>query len=138
VIRYIVYAFVCGVLAGCLGIGGGLVLSPLLLELGFYPAVASGVSGMAVLVTSTSALLAYGLSGKVYWQFVGLLMPLTFISTMTGKILIDRYAERNNRQSVIIWSVATFLICCLLMLTTRGLIELANDPSFQFSSPCGS
>merc|ERR1719419_2050778 len=94
VARYMIYAFVCGLLAGCLGIGGGLVLSPLLLELGFYPAVASGISGMAVLVTSTSALFAYGLAERVYWQFVILLMPLTFISTMVGKILIDQCAEK--------------------------------------------
>jgi len=136
VVRYMVYAFVCGLLAGCLGIGGGLVLSPLLLELGFFPAVASAISGMAVLVTSTSALFAYGLSDKVYWQFVILLMPLTFISTMIGKILIDSYAERNNKQSSIIWSVAIFLVLCLIMLTTRGLIELASDASFEFASPC--
>jgi len=136
VVRYMVYAFVCGLLAGCLGIGGGLVLSPLLLELGFFPAVASAISGMAVLVTSTSALFAYGLSNKVYWQFVILLMPLTFISTMVGKILIDSYAERNNKQSSIIWSVAIFLVLCLVMLTIRGLIELASDASFEFSSPC--
>jgi len=138
VVRYMVYAFVCGALAGCLGIGGGLVLSPLLLELGFFPAVASGISGMAVLVTSTSALFAYGLSEKVYWQFVFLLMPLTFVSTLIGKITIDNYAERNNKQSVIIWSVAIFLVVCLTMLTTRGLIELMDDASFEFSSPCDS
>jgi len=136
VVRYMVYAFVCGLLAGCLGIGGGLVLSPLLLELGFYPAVASGISGMAVLVTSTSALLAYGLANKVYWQFVILLMPLTFISTMIGKVLIDRYAERNNKQSVIIWSVAIFLVLCLIMLTAKGLADLVSNPDFGFSSPC--
>jgi len=136
VVRYMVYAFVCGALAGCLGIGGGLVLSPLLLELGFYPAVASGVSGMAVLVTSTSALFAYGLANKVYWEFVILLMPLTFLSTLVGKILIDRYAERTNQQSIIIWSVVIFLKVCLIMLATRGIIELVQDPSFDFSSLC--
>jgi len=136
VFKYMIYAFVCGLLAGCLGIGGGLVLSPLLLELGFYPAVASGISGMAVLVTSTSALFAYGLAERVYWQFVILLMPLTFISTMVGKILIDRYAERNNKQSAIIWSVAIFLVLCLVMLTLKGLIDLVNNPSFKFTSPC--
>jgi len=136
VVRYMVYAFVCGALAGCLGIGGGLVLSPLLLELGFYPAVASGISGMAVLVTSTSALFAYGLARKVYWEFVLLLMPLTFLSTLAGKILIDRYAERTNQQSVIIWSVVVFLNLCLIMLATRGIIELVQYPSFEFSSLC--
>jgi len=138
VFMYMVYAFVCGVLAGCLGIGGGLVLSPLLLELGFYPAVASAISGMAVMVTSTSSLFVYGLSDKVYWQFVCLLMPLTFIATLSGKIVIDSYAERNRKQSVIIWSVAIFLVCCLVMLTAKGIIELVSNPDYSLSSPCDS
>jgi len=138
VFRYMLFAFICGALAGCLGIGGGLVLSPLLLELGFYPAVASGISGMAVLVTSTSSLFVYGLSDKVYWQFVGLLMPFTFLATLVGKILIDSYAERNRKQSVIIWSVAIFLICCLIMLTIKGIIDLLDNPDYSFSSPCDS
>jgi len=138
VFRYMFFAFVCGVLAGCLGIGGGLVLSPLLLELGFYPAVASAISGMAVLVTSTSSLFVYGLSDKVYWEFVGLLMPFTFLATLVGKILIDSYAERNRKQSVIIWSVAIFLICCLIMLTAKGIADLLTNPDYDFSSPCDS
>merc|ERR1719251_222919 len=84
VFAYMTIAFVTGVLAGCLGIGGGLVLSPLLLELGFYPAVASAISGMAVLVTSTSSLLLYGLSDRVYWEFAAILLPCCFTSTLIG------------------------------------------------------
>lgn len=136
VFAYMAIAFTTGLLAGCLGIGGGLVLSPLLLELGFYPAVASAISGMAVLVTSSSALLLYALSGKVYWEFALLMMPLTFVSTYIGKVKIDAYAEKHQKQSVIIWSVAIFIFICFILLSAEGIGDLVDDPSFAFSDLC--
>lgn len=39
VIRYPAYAFVAGTLVGMLGIGGGMLINPLLLELGVIPQV---------------------------------------------------------------------------------------------------
>ena len=38
-IYYPIYAFFGGIMAGLLGIGGGLILGPLLLELGLHPLV---------------------------------------------------------------------------------------------------
>jgi len=136
VLLYSLFSFITGVLAGCLGIGGGLVLSPLLLELGFYPAVASAISGMAVLVTSTSSLLLYALGDKVYWQFAVILLPCCFMSTLIGKIVIDRIAEKYQKQSIIIWSVSIFIFVCFILLTIEGISELVQDPSFEFSNVC--
>jgi len=39
IIKYPIYAFFGGVLAGLLGIGGGLIMGPLLLDLGLHPLV---------------------------------------------------------------------------------------------------
>jgi hypothetical protein len=40
-IKYPMFAFFGGLMAGLLGIGGGLILGPLLLELGIHPLVNS-------------------------------------------------------------------------------------------------
>jgi len=45
--------FACGIAAGALGIAAGMILSPILLELGMIPAVAAATSGFAVLFTSS-------------------------------------------------------------------------------------
>ena len=39
--NYPIYAFFGGVMAGILGVGGGLILGPLLLELGIHPLVST-------------------------------------------------------------------------------------------------
>lgn len=50
---YPAICFACGIAAGALGIAAGMILSPLLLEMGMSPAVAAATSGFAVLFTSS-------------------------------------------------------------------------------------
>ncbi len=50
---YPAICFACGIAAGALGIAAGMILSPILLELGMTPAVAAATSGFAVLFTSS-------------------------------------------------------------------------------------
>jgi uncharacterized membrane protein YfcA len=53
-IKFPTYAFISGLMAGLLGIGGGLILGPLLLELGLHPLVSTATSNFLVLFTSSS------------------------------------------------------------------------------------
>ena len=45
---------VSGILAGLLGIGGGTILVPLLVTLGYLPVKAVATSSLAILITSIS------------------------------------------------------------------------------------
>ncbi len=47
-------SYFAGILAGTLGLGGGLVINPVLLKQGFLPEIAAGISGVVVLFTSLS------------------------------------------------------------------------------------
>jgi uncharacterized membrane protein YfcA len=52
--KFPIYAFISGLMAGMLGIGGGLILGPLLLQLGLHPMVSTATSNFLVLFTSSS------------------------------------------------------------------------------------
>lgn len=47
-------SYFSGVLAGALGIGGGLVINPVLLKEGIPPQIAAAISSCVVLATSLS------------------------------------------------------------------------------------
>ena len=59
-----------GVLAGLLGIGGGLVKGPLPLELGMRPQAAAATSGFMVLFTASSTTLQFLLAGALRAEHV--------------------------------------------------------------------
>lgn len=66
---------VVGLGAAFSGLGGGFLMVPLLIGIGFTPQRAVGTSFLAILVISASALFAHGKLANVDWR-VGLLLGL--------------------------------------------------------------
>ena len=89
-----VLAGFCGVAAGMVGIGGGVLLVPLLgLLFGFSQHKAQGTSLVALIPpTGLLAFLAYAKAGYISWQSGFLLIPGVFL----GGILGAKLARRLN------------------------------------------
>ncbi|HVM75879.1 MAG TPA: sulfite exporter TauE/SafE family protein [Candidatus Saccharimonadales bacterium] len=90
----------CGVAAGMVGIGGGVLLVPLLgLLFGFPQHLAQGTSLVALIPpTGLLAFLAYAQAGYVNWQAGVLLIPGVFVGGILGGELARRLNPRRMRQ----------------------------------------
>jgi len=90
----------CGVAAGMVGIGGGVLLVPLLgLLFGFSQHLAQGTSLVALIPpTGLLAFLAYAHAGYVNWQAGLLLIPGVFLGGILGGQLARRLNPQRMRQ----------------------------------------
>jgi uncharacterized membrane protein YfcA len=90
----------CGVAAGMVGIGGGVLLVPLLgLLFGYRQHEAQGTSLVALIPpTGLLAFLAYAHAGYVNWQAGLLLIPGVFLGGILGGQLARRLNPRRMRQ----------------------------------------
>ena len=90
----------CGVAAGMVGIGGGVLLVPLLgLLFGFSQNRAQGTSLVALIPpTGLLAFLAYAKAGYVSWQTGLLLIPGVFLGGIAGGQLARRLNPARMRQ----------------------------------------
>ena len=95
-----------GVLSGLFGIGGGVVLVPLLVLLfGFEQHEAQGTSLVALVPpTGLLAFLNYEQAGKVDWTVGLLLMPGVFLGGILGSQLAQRLTPQRMR-----WVFGLFL-----------------------------
>lgn len=95
-----VAACVCGVASGLFGIGGGVLLVPLLvLFFAFAQHRAQGTSLIALIPpTGLLAFLAYAKAGYVSWQTGLLLIPGVFIGGILGGWLAKRLQPQRMRQ----------------------------------------
>ena len=94
-------ALLCGVAAGLFGVGGGVLLVPLLVLLfGFSQHRAQGTSLIALVPpTGLLAFLAYSKEGYVSWR-VGLeLLPGMFVGSIFGGNLAESLKPRRMRQA---------------------------------------
>ncbi len=83
----VVGGLVSGMLAGVLGIGGGSVLVPLMVYVGFSPINAIGTSSLAILLTSLSGSIQNWRMGYIDWRKVGLLGLPALVAAQLGAAL---------------------------------------------------
>ncbi len=87
-----------GLAASFTGLGGGIIMVPLLLALGFDAQKAVGTSFLAILIISVSALAAHGRLANVDWK-VGLLLGVGGIAgAQIGARLVENIPTDSFRK----------------------------------------
>src|ERR1700684_753265 len=93
--------FAVGVLVGMTGVGGGALMTPLLILLfGIHPATAVGTDLLYAAATKTAGSAVHGFNRTIDWRVVRLLatgsVPMTVITIIAlGHIGIGSLAARN-------------------------------------------
>merc|ERR1711904_118131 len=106
--------------AGLIGIGGGMVLGPLMLVMGIYPRVSTATTATMIVLTSSSVAILYITSGLVPWQYAVTFFCTCFTGALIGKTYIDAYVKRTGKGSVLI-----FLLATIIALATLGAVVIA-------------
>lgn len=108
-------ACVCGMASGMFGIGGGVLLVPLLgLLFAFSQHRAQGTSLVSLIPpTGVLALLAYARQGLVSWKTGWLLIPGVVLGGLAGGKLAERLQPQRMRQvfAGILFSLGTWQAC---------------------------
>ncbi len=94
-----------GLLSGLFGIGGGTVIVPALVWLGFSQRNAAATSMLAIVPTSISGVLSYAYNGNVDWIAAMLLFCGMFVGGQIGSWLLSRLPELVLR-----WVFVAFLV----------------------------
>jgi len=107
----VVSGIVAGIGASFTGLGGGFLMIPLLLFLGFSAQKAVGTSFLAILVISISALIAHNRLSNVDYK-LGLLLGIGgIIGAQIGARLVDHVSTANFKKifAVILVGLAAYL-----------------------------
>jgi uncharacterized membrane protein YfcA len=122
---YALSGFAVGMLVGMTGVGGGSLMTPLLILLfGIHPATAVGSDLLYAAATKTGGTLVHGLSRTVEWSVVGLLalgsVPMTALTLLALYVLdINSDAARELITSVL--SCALFFTAAVLIFRRKIL-----------------
>lgn len=120
VTHYACVTFVAGVVAGLIGIGGGMVLGPLMLVMGVHPSVSTATTASMILLTSSSVAVMFVMSGLVPWEYAIYFFSICLVGAYIGKTKIDAYVKRTGMASILIGCLATIIglatVGCLVIL----------------------
>lgn len=139
---YIVAGFIVGALVGLTGVGGGSLMTPILL-LFFHikPAVAVGTDLLYASITKTAGIMAHGKLGNIDWSIVRLLafgsVPASFL-TIVFLRTID-IASNNAIDTIKFWLGVALIITSVAVLLRNKLTELVKQDRWipeQYVKPC--
>merc|ERR1719443_717191 len=107
VVLYQVVSVATGLLAGLVGVGGGLILSPFFLLTGMEPAMAVGTSATCVLFTSSSTTMQYIFTDRIIMSLAVVYGLVTLVASFFGTLLVHYIQDRfDGRKSYITAIVA--------------------------------
>jgi len=116
---YVLSGFLVGGLVGQTGVGGGSLMTPLLVLLfGVHPATAVGTDLLYASVTKTAGTLVHGLNKSVDWAVTGRLALGSVPATALTLVVIARLDFLDKTSA----GVLAVILGCALILTALALI----------------
>jgi len=122
--RFPAIALLAGVAAGLLGIGGGMVIGPLFIQLDMQPKVGSSSCAFMILWTAVSGVVQYSFAGKLGWQFILYGVVIGFVSGQIGQRGVDQMLKKSGRPSMVIFLLGSIVLVACIAMTGTGIYKL--------------
>jgi len=121
-----------GLAIGLTGVGGGSLMTPLLILFGFPYNVAIGTDLLYASITKAGGMLAHSRQKTIEWRVVALLalgsLPASLITT---QFLGNVFADSSEYQSILTHSLGIMLVLTALVIIFRGRLSVKEKFSPQ-------
>ena len=137
IISLLILGVVAGILAGLLGVGGGLVIVPVIVwifgQRADFPAdyllhIAIGTSLATIVVTSISSVIAHHKKGAVRWDIVQRIVPGLIIGALLGAVIADALPHQELKM---------FFAGFVLLAALKMLLNIDPPASHQLPKAFG-
>ncbi len=122
---YVMSGALVGLIVGLTGIGGGSLMTPLLMMLGIPPHIAVGTDLLYASITKASGVVSHQKQKNIRWEITGLLalgsIPLAIL---TGFVLSAYFTDFKQYTGAITTSLGIMLLLTASMLVFRGRIQV--------------
>jgi len=132
-LKFPLVAFCTGFLGAMLGLGGGILLSPVFLEVGMHSEAVQATTASFVFLSSSVATIQYYKMDQIVWHYAVWYGCVTLVGTYLGQTLCEVFIRKRKRYSFITLAVASVLGASLVCLLIVGLDTVIQD--FEMGRP---
>lgn len=136
VIKYPALCTAAGAAAGLLGIGGGMVKGPLLLEMGILPQVAAATSSSMILFTSSATTIQFIILGTLSVDHALWHGLVGFGAGLVGQFGLSYLIKKYRKTAVVIYLIAIVVGFSGLVMGTLGARKVVQSGFGGFRSLC--
>lgn len=129
-----------GALASTIGMGGGVIMGPLLLSLQVHPLVTAATSTLMILFSSSAATLSFAVAGHMNREYALIYCMCNFVSSFAGVFLIGKVVRKTGKSAVIVLLLACTMAAGAVASAGFGgyesLQNFRTGTNLTFSSIC--
>mmetsp|Transcript_28742 Transcript_28742/g.61136 ORF Transcript_28742/g.61136 Transcript_28742/m.61136 type:complete len:505 (+) Transcript_28742:115-1629(+) len=140
----VVRCFGVGVVSSIVGIGGGVLLNPMLLGMGLTPQMATATVTLMITMVSSNATINFLVAGAIPLVPTLALSSATFLGSLAGKSVVGWLIAKTGRNSILIFMLVGFMCISLLVAFIEAGEGLHSDikdhinPFLKFENPCAA
>ncbi|KAJ4835805.1 hypothetical protein Tsubulata_045040 [Turnera subulata] len=123
-VLYCAIGMFAGIVGGMLGLGGGLILGPLFLEMGIPPQVSSATATFAMMFSGSISVVEYYLRKRFPVPYALYFFAVATISALVGQHVVRRLIKVLGRASLIIFFLAFTIFVSAISLGGVGLARM--------------
>lgn len=116
-----------GMIASLVGLGGGVIFTPLMLEFGVNPKVANSTSMYMIMINTFSTSCQFFLLGVVKLDYAIFLSIIVVVSTFIGNKLLDYIILKTGRVSLMAVFLAIVMILCTIIVFISTGLQISKD-----------
>jgi len=134
---------IAGLFAGMFGIGGGVIIVPLLLTLGVHPNVASATSSAMVAFTSFASTSTFAAFGLILHDYAIFGFCVAFVSSLVGQKLMLQLRKATSasgrsfeRNSYIAFVIGGVVLVSAILMTVQYVFSIVKEPDQDYGGIC--
>ncbi|KAH9126106.1 hypothetical protein LEN26_009432 [Aphanomyces euteiches] len=125
------YSFVAGVAAGLLGVGGGMVQNPIMLEYGLLPAISSASASYMILFTSSATTLQFAVAGQfpgqLQYDYIFWYSLMGCLGAAFGQTFVSYIVKKYKRSSILVYVLAFTIAASAVAMGISGYQTVVHD-----------
>ncbi|KAF4648968.1 hypothetical protein FOL47_002604 [Perkinsus chesapeaki] len=118
---------VVGLVSSMVGIGGGILMNPLVLALGLDPKQATATTAVIIFVTSSSTALSFALGGYFPPSSDMWILIMPFFGALLGKTIIAKLISMTGRLSVLVILLGTVVAIGGIVTLVTGILNTIDN-----------
>lgn len=125
---YTISGFAVGVIVGLTGVGGGALMTPLLVLLfGFAPAVAVGTDLLFASITKMGGVWVHGRRGTIEWKVVGVLASGSIPASLLTLVLLSYLDVKQVNELIVPLMGVALLLTALALIFKSQLLKVSRQ-----------
>ena len=126
---------IVSVLSTYTGLGGGVILNPILLSLKLAPKYVVATSCVFIWLGSMSSLINFAIDGVIDWYYAIMFSVCAMLGTICGLVMYNFITNKLKKQSILVLCliVIAMLTICLLII---NMLLYGKVSDMKFSSNC--